>query len=431
VKNLSDRLLDNLKAGIIQRVITALFPIASLPALVNTWGLDLYGEWLLISALPTYLMLAPDLGAANAALNRIGFAAGSGDFSQANKTFQSSYLLLLVCSLGFCLLGLLAATLVPVKKLLNLSLMDRSEITLILIFLLLSISVQQIHFITSAYYRASARNARFGLWLSMRSLAQVALLGIVLIFSLSPVTYAACGLAIFLIFLVLVTIDGARLRSGLQLGYTHASTAEMRSLVKPGLGFAAYPLLHSLQNQGILIIVGGILGPAAAASFGAMRTLANTSRSLFGLFVASINVEAARAIGEKKAVELKSILGKMHMISFAMFLMGAIVTFSIAEPIYRKWAGPDAIWSAPLVLAILFSILGLGLASAHEITISAKNLLHHVALPLLLLLGIYLGITYWLLTAFGFTGLIVSQALWGILFLVFYHLPAIRKLSRI
>ena len=385
----------------------------------------------MISALPTYLMLSPDFGAAGAALNRLSFAAGRGDVDGANRTFQSAYLFLFIMSFGVTFLGILSFSIIPIKSLLNLETLTAKQSVWILAFLLLSISVNQLTFVSSAFYRSASKNARFAFIQSGRSVAQLLLLGLLYLGSWSPVVYAASQFGVLSAFLIAATLDGKRLKSGLALGYRAASFAEVKSLIRPGLGFAVYPLIHSIQNQGMLLLAGSVLGPVAAASFQAMRTMANTSRSLFGIFVGSIQVEAAKTIGESGTSELGPILEKLKLMACAFFVVGIVVTFTIAQPIFRWWAGAEASWSAPLVVALLLSILGISLASVREIVINARNLIHRIALPLVFLLVAHLGLTYGVLNKFGFGGLVFAQGIWGLLFLGLFSLPYNRALSQL
>src|SRR5260370_41898128 len=49
-------------------VVTAIVQIVSVPVFLHFWGVKLYGEWLIISAIPIYLALS-DLGFGNVAAN--------------------------------------------------------------------------------------------------------------------------------------------------------------------------------------------------------------------------------------------------------------------------------------------------------------------------------------------------------------------------
>ena len=59
------------------------------------------------------------------------------------------------------------------------------------------------------------------------------------------------------------------------LSLSGVSFQRIRPYIVPGLGHAGMPLLHALQNQGVLIVLGSILGPASVGLFQTARQQAD------------------------------------------------------------------------------------------------------------------------------------------------------------
>ena len=59
------------------------------PLFFRQWGAALYGEWLILSAIPAYLALA-DLGVSSAAGNEMAMRAGAGNHAGAQQTFRGA-----------------------------------------------------------------------------------------------------------------------------------------------------------------------------------------------------------------------------------------------------------------------------------------------------------------------------------------------------
>ena len=55
------RITQGIGANGFGQAVTILTQIASVPILIHAWGMDLYGEWITLSAIPAYLVLS-DIG---------------------------------------------------------------------------------------------------------------------------------------------------------------------------------------------------------------------------------------------------------------------------------------------------------------------------------------------------------------------------------
>ena len=72
------RLIRGFGATALGPVVTAIVQIVSVPLFLHVWGVKLYGEWLIMSAIPTYLALS-DMRFATAACNDMTMRAIADD----------------------------------------------------------------------------------------------------------------------------------------------------------------------------------------------------------------------------------------------------------------------------------------------------------------------------------------------------------------
>src|SRR6266853_4619699 len=100
------RFLRGLGATAVGPVANAVIQLSAVPLLLHFWGAAKYGDWLILTAIPTYLGLS-DLGFGDASGSDMTMRVVAGDRQGAVETFQSSLALLSLVSL---LVGLLAAT---------------------------------------------------------------------------------------------------------------------------------------------------------------------------------------------------------------------------------------------------------------------------------------------------------------------------------
>src|SRR5260370_29677298 len=87
------RLIRGFGATALGPVVTAIVQIVSVPVFLHFWGVKLYGEWLILSAIPTYLMLS-DMGFGSVAGNDMTMWLPSRDRDGGLETFQSPWVLI-------------------------------------------------------------------------------------------------------------------------------------------------------------------------------------------------------------------------------------------------------------------------------------------------------------------------------------------------
>jgi hypothetical protein len=72
------RLISSFGATILGPAVTVLVQLVNVPVMLRFWGPELYGEWLLLSAIPTYLLLT-DMGFGNVAGSDMTIRVNAGD----------------------------------------------------------------------------------------------------------------------------------------------------------------------------------------------------------------------------------------------------------------------------------------------------------------------------------------------------------------
>src|SRR5580704_12815917 len=87
------RLIRGFGATALGPVVTAIIQLGTVPLLLHAWGAAKYGDWLLLSAVPSYLGLS-DMGFGTASGSDMTMRVAAGDREGALRTFQSSWALL-------------------------------------------------------------------------------------------------------------------------------------------------------------------------------------------------------------------------------------------------------------------------------------------------------------------------------------------------
>ena len=124
---LRGRLIKGLGAQGYGQSTNVIIQITIVPLLIYAWGLELYGEWLILSAIPAFLTMS-DIGFSAAAQTEMTMAAGRGDRTVVLEAFQSVWLMVLAVSVAAFVAVIGAASLLPVADWFNLAVLDSRSI---------------------------------------------------------------------------------------------------------------------------------------------------------------------------------------------------------------------------------------------------------------------------------------------------------------
>src|ERR1700693_3371692 len=128
------RLIRGLSATALSPIVTAVIQLSTVPCLLHFWGAAKYGDWLILSAIPSYLSLS-DLGFGDASGSDMTMRVAAGDRHGAIETFQSSWVLLTLVSSFVGLLATAAVWAVPWHQWIKLStITDAGASTVVLLF---------------------------------------------------------------------------------------------------------------------------------------------------------------------------------------------------------------------------------------------------------------------------------------------------------
>lgn len=75
-------------ANLYSQIVTVIVQLVGVPILLYSWGAQLYGEWLILSAIPAYLSMS-DLGFSQSAGNDMTARVARNDRDGALSVFQS------------------------------------------------------------------------------------------------------------------------------------------------------------------------------------------------------------------------------------------------------------------------------------------------------------------------------------------------------
>lgn len=294
---LRGRVISSAKAQLFNNLARATVQIGTVAALIPLWGLDRYGEWLILSAFPTYLALS-DLGYFAAARNDMIMAVARGDRQQAVDVFRAVSrgvgiaLLLLACVLP------LAALAMPLTDWLNLQTMSESTAAVVVVLLGLMMLLASYGGLLQAGFACVGRFGEGTTWLSTMMLVDFVALVAAVALTKNPAVAAGAMLTTRSTGVALHYLAMNRRAPWLSFGRPRGRPQVLRRLTTPALASAALPSGVALNIQGMVVIVGLLVGPASAAIFATVRTMSRVVLQVLRSISMVTGPEFSRAYGE-------------------------------------------------------------------------------------------------------------------------------------
>ncbi len=397
------RLIRGLGATAFGSVVTAIVQIVSVPVFLHFWGVKLYGEWLIISAIPTYLMLS-DIGFGSAAGNDMTMRVAAGDREGALETFQSTWVLISVTSLLVEIAVLGAIWLLPVTRWLKLSSIAGTDGRLVLSLLSADpLFTLQIGLILAGF-RAEG-NYAFGVMTN--NLVRVGIFTattLAVVLGAGPMRVAVAFLSVLGAGTLVMSWLMVGKSPWLNYGWRHARLASVRRLLSPAVAFLAFPAGNALSIQGMVLVIGIALGPVAVTVFSTLRTLTRFSFQITTVIAATIWPELSAAYGAQQWPVARKLHRHACKASLYFSAFSATGLLLCGEWIIRVWTHGRVTFDATLFRMLLLVVVANSFWYTSSVVPIAAN--RHEKLALFYLLGAAgsLGIADLLLPHFGLTG---------------------------
>lgn len=401
------RLLRGIAANGLGQIMGALIQIISVPVFIGFWGVELYGEWLILSALPAYLVMS-DVGFASVTANDMTMRVSQGSRQAALSVFQSTWLLLTGISIVVIVVVLSVVRFIPFGPWFNLTHVSHSESVWVVVLLALHVLVGLQGKLLLAGFRCEGRYAQGTFLDSLVRLAEFCGVLAAVALGASPIVAALT----FLILRILGTA-GVRILLGINspwiaYGYRSASFSEIRRLALPAFAFTGFPLGNAIKDQGLLTVIGVILGPASVVVFSTIRTIVNGGYQLMSMINQAVWPEISMAFGAKNMDLARELHRRACQASVWIAVFAILGLALFGEWVIQVWTlgkvTPDPTFFY-LMLAALFSN---SLWYASSMVPIAINKHETISVYYLVVTGVSLLLAIWITPALGLNGVVVT-----------------------
>jgi O-antigen/teichoic acid export membrane protein len=355
-RSLRRRIWESLAAATFARVVQIGYVFALVPLLLSVWGIELYGEWIILTAFASFASLA-NVGVVQASASEIMLAASGGRHDQASRiaitTLLASATLILIVLMGL----LTVFHFVDIKTFFGLTMIGPDEAIAVIMLAVAGILLSILLPPLSAALSVVVGNAMSTVVATLTKIGELCAIAAIIFASGGGPKWVTSMLAISVIAsLVIHLILVRRFAPWLLFDLRQFDLSILRCLMHPSFAqILIYVSTNIFAVQLPRIILGHLAGPAAVGVFTIVATFARTARTFTSLFSQSLQIEMARAFAEKRrAVLVRMIesLCRIHLWSS----IGVVVTLALlSRPIFSQWTHGKVAFDLEL-----YVLLGIG-----------------------------------------------------------------------
>ena len=280
----------NLAFGALSTGVSLLGGVVLVPLYLHAWGTDAYGQWIVLSAVPSAITLA-EMGMNGAFANEFVIARESGQGDRANR-LASSVFKAQLCVFSLCLaLTVMAPIFLPIARWLAVDAIPIMSLACCIVLLGIGTVCGILAGFFSAFFRAAGRNPAFVAQGAVFKLVELASVAILLACGSGFVGVSAAIAVSRLVQLGWMALRSRSLVPDLRLWGVPFSMPDVVSVVPSSLAFFGYSFGNALLNQGAVFGMQSLLGPASVAQMSVARQFGRVFLQAISLVFAALHPE--------------------------------------------------------------------------------------------------------------------------------------------
>lgn len=347
-----NRIRRGFGANVYNQIVTAVIQLTGVPILLHAWGVERYGEWLILFSIPAYLSMT-DLGFSLSAANDMTALVAKGNWKKALAVFQS--LGLLICCVSFLSLILITILLytLPLERWFRPREISIADVRWILWCLGAEILIQLSEGTIHAGFRATGDYALHRTIYATSRLIQYIAMWIVASTGGQPSAAAFAYLSVRFVATPCTAVLLIRRHSWLHFGFNSAQKAELTRLLRPAIANTSMPLAQALSIQGMVLVVGAVLGPLSVVVFSTLRTLTRFALQLVLAIVNAAEPELASAYGSDDIGLMRSLFVHIQRLALWFSLSAAAFLSFSGSFVLTAWTQGKVTMHSELFLLLL------------------------------------------------------------------------------
>ncbi len=404
--------------------------IAYPPLFLRAWGVELYGEWLVLSSAVLYLLLS-DFGGQLFITNRLNELHAKGDRAGFEKWLHTGMAMFIVVPITVLLLFLAIVAFFPWWSAVSVVRTPHLVVFWVLAALAFQVCASLPLGIVMGVYRAVGMLPRSAMLNNLNQILQLVLISAGLLAGTRMVGIAFLHMLPVIVVVIIALRGLNRLHPELNvLSLKSADRRLVRQFIRPSGHFFSIQISQALTVQSVLLIVGAMLNSAHVVLYSTLRTVVNSIRQVLAILVNSVWPEMTRFYAREEPQKLVVLFRVVLRITLAAAVVFIILFHYFGTEIFRLWLGRDVGYEQILMDLFLVYVFQLVIWTSCSNVLMSINRHHEISILLLvssLLTVIFVyagGKTYGLGGVIA--GLIVADVvlpLWAVPALLIRYVP--------
>ena len=353
------RLIQGFGANFLTQILNLASRVLLVPLFLAAWGTNVYGEWLLLTSIVAYLSLT-DMGGQLYIINRLTQAYAQRDLPLFRKILHTGFSLFLIIPLTVFVIFVVVIFFFPLGSLLQITITSRQVVFLVLAVLAFQFVFSLPQGILLGIYRAVGLLPRGAMLINAMLAVTIALVALGLWLRAGLVAIACLQLLPCLGVTLVAGRDLNRRFPQFQLfSLRQADLFFGLTFIKPSLQFFLIMLAQACSIQGMVVIVGLVLGSAQLVVYATLRTIVYSIRHVLGLLAHTAWPEMTRLDAEDNSASLVILFRGILRSTLVAATFLVIVFHFFGGTIYHAWLGDKVAYSQQVMDLLLLYMLPL------------------------------------------------------------------------
>ncbi len=322
-------------------------------------GIEVYGEWITLSASINYLGTL-NYGIQTYANNQMTILYNRGEL-EASKAVQASALRLLgLLILAFCVVGMVVFV-VPVSSWLRLRHESSTAASWTLYLLIVQMAVNMLFSLLTNSYMVVGQLHRGNYWSSAQRLFSTLAMGVAIWQRASFPTLALVQLGSLSLFFLLVLVDVRRTAPILLPSLRYGTWRQTLAILKPSGHFGLIAMAGFLTWQGPVIVIQRILGPSAVGVFALVRVVFQMSRQILSVASNMVSQDITMLFGQRNWVTLRRLYDLSERVVLFLIPVVSVGSLLMCPFLFTVWLHKRNLYEPLLcvLMAMVSAVLGI------------------------------------------------------------------------
>jgi len=322
-------------------------------------GVEVYGEWIALSAAVTYLGTL-NYGIQTYANNQMTIFYNRGDVDAA-KSLQASALRLLLLIIVVLSVGGASVLFMPIGRWLSLTHVSAHAASLTLYFLILQILLNMMLALLANSYMVIGRMHRGANWLISQRFAATLGIAVCIWLRCSFPVLALVQMASVAAFTLMVLVDVRKTAPILLPSLRYGSWQQVRTIIKPSAHFGLLAVSGFLIWQGPVLLIQSLLGPASVAVFSLARTVFSMGRQALAILSFSLGQEITLLIGQRNWPQLSRLYDLSERVVLLLVPIFSVGVLLLSPFLFSAWLHKRDLYEPSLcfMMALVSAVMGI------------------------------------------------------------------------